>query len=335
MTLKNAILVVLESSEEGVAKTSLEALGQATILSERRKADLYTVSFSDEAGRVADIIRPYGATKLLNCPVSSLASRGASAFCDAMDAVLATYEPDTIVFGGSLWAEERAARLAARLGVGFARSVTGWDLDADNHLVFSRPVYGGRLVEDVMFSGEKTVMCSFRSHLFPLLKANGSGSVEITEIPPPEIPELAARLVERIPIELSGVSLTEAEVIVSGGKGMGGPEHFSILHELAEILHGEVGASRLAVDAGWMPPDRQVGQTGTVVAPKLYIACGISGAVQHRAGIRDAGFIVAINKDPRAPIFQFADAGIVGDLFEVVPALIRAARGRAQKVMKA
>jgi electron transfer flavoprotein alpha subunit len=252
-----------------------------------------------------------------------------------MEKVLASGDVGTIVFGGSQWAEERAARLSARLGVGFARSVTGWDLDADEHIVFNRPVYGGRLVEDVLFSGGKTVICSFRSHLFPLLKANDTQPVEVTEIVPPDIPELAARLVDRIPIETSGVSLTEAEVIVSGGKAMGGSDNFSILHELAEVIHGEVGASRLAVDAGWMPPDRQVGQTGTVVAPKLYIACGISGAVQHRAGIRDAGFIIAINKDPRAPIFQFADAGIVGDLFEVVPALTRAARGRAQKVMKA
>jgi electron transfer flavoprotein alpha subunit len=327
-------LVVLESSEEGVAKTSLEALGQARILSEKWITDLIAVSFSDNSGRVADFINTYGVTNLLNCPVSKLASRGASAFCDVMEKILASNEASAVVFGGSLWAEERAARLAARLGVGFARSVTGWELDPDNRLVFSRPVYGGRLVEDGVFSGEKTIICSFRSHLFPLVKASSSGPAEVSEIAPPDIPEFAARLVDRIPIETSGVSLTEAEVIVSGGKGMGGPENFSILHELAGVLHGEVGASRLAVDAGWMPPDRQVGQTGTVVAPKLYVACGISGAVQHRAGIRDAGFIVAINKDPRAPIFQFADAGIVGDLFEVVPSLTRAARSRAQKVMK-
>jgi electron transfer flavoprotein alpha subunit len=174
-------------------------------------------------------------------------------------------------------------------------------------------------------------MLTLRPNLFPAMPAGKGGDCSVEGVPAPPLPSLCSRLLEVRAAARAEPPLAEAEVVVSGGRGMGGAEGFRVLRELAEALGGVVGASRAAVDAGWMPPERQVGQTGTVVCPRLYIACGISGAMQHRAGIRDSRFIAAVNSDPQAPIFRFADAGIVGDLFEIVPLLAEGLRREGRR----
>jgi electron transfer flavoprotein alpha subunit len=210
-----------------------------------------------------------------------------------------------------------------------ASGIVAWELRPDGGLRVRRPVYGGRLVEDVEFCGEP-VIATLRPSVFPLPSPRDLPPAEIVELPAAASASPAVTLVQWLEEDRRAAGLAEAEVVVSGGRGMGGPEAFAMLEDLAAALGGVVGASRAAVDAGWMPPDRQVGQTGTAVSPRLYVACGISGAMQHRAGIRNARYIVAINNDPKAPIFRFADAGVVGDVFTVVPRLaaaLRAGRG--------
>jgi electron transfer flavoprotein alpha subunit len=210
-------------------------------------------------------------------------------------------------------------RLAARLGVGLAADCIGFSV-RDGRLMATRPIYAGKLWSEVAWKSSP-MLATLRPNVFKAGEAD-SGRQTAVERPRVTVPGSATRLVELREETQTGLpELAEAEIVVSGGRGMKGPENFGILEELARVLGAAVGASRAAVDAGWRPHRFQVGQTGRTVSPKLYIACGISGAIQHLAGMRTSKLIVAINKDPEAPIFKIADFGIVGDLFQVVPLL--------------
>jgi electron transfer flavoprotein alpha subunit len=192
----------------------------------------------------------------------------------------------------------------------------------DGNLVAKRPIYAGKAYATATFKDSSPQIATARPNVLELNEPDGSKSAEVVDAEfSLDDSQLKTKVVEIIQGEGAKVDLTEAERIVSGGRGMKGPENYTILEELADIIDATVGASRSAVDSGWRPHSDQVGQTGKVVSPNLYIACGISGAIQHLAGMSTSKYIVAINKDPEAPIFQKADYGIVGDLFEVVPAL--------------
>ena len=230
--------------------------------------------------------------------------------------------PAFIILPATANGKDLSARLSAALDCALASECTAVSLNGPS-LEVRRPVYAGKLIASVELSGSPQIV-TLRPHAFEAEKLNSS----------PTITELAFELPQGASVKefreekQKKVDLTEAEVVVSGGRGLGGAEQFRILEELAEALGGVVGASRSAVDAGWRPHSDQVGQTGKVVSPRLYIACGISGQIQHRVGMQDSKVIVAINKDPDAPIFKIADYGIVGDLFEVAPALTKALKSR-------
>lgn len=214
---------------------------------------------------------------------------------------------------------EFLARLAARLGAGLAADCVAFQR-ADGQLLATRPVYAGKLLCQVRWAGEPW-LATLRPNVFRAAEPV-EGRVPRVERPPVTVPAGASRFVERREEAQTGLpELTEADIVVSGGRGLRGPENFALLEELAKVLGAAVGASRAAVDAGWRPHRFQIGQTGRTVSPKLYIGCGISGAIQHLAGMRTSKIICAVNKDPEAPIFKIADFGLVGDLFEVVPAL--------------
>jgi len=218
-----------------------------------------------------------------------------------------------------------AGAVATELRTGLTADCTGLSISqADRLLEQTRPAFGGNIMATILTETHRPQMASVRPHVMPKpdFQSGRQGSVILEEFSLPE-DQITTKILEVIPLRSeSTVNLAAARVIVSGGRGMMGPENFALLRELADLLGGVIGCSRSAVDAGWLPHAHQVGQTGKTVKPKLYIACGISGAIQHLVGMQNSDYIIAINKDKNAPIFSVAHLGIVGDLFEILPALI-------------
>jgi electron transfer flavoprotein alpha subunit len=244
---------------------------------------------------------------------------------DVLAQLIQDRDVDTVLFANSVLAADVAAGLAARLDAGL-----NWDLvdlvQQDEKLVGKRPALQDTVYADVGWTSEPR-LALFRSGSFDPSESGGSAEVEDVPVSLEDF-STTARMVDQAHEESSGPSIEDAEVIVAGGRGLGGPENFTLVEELAKALGGAVGATRAVVDAGWYPYSTQVGQTGKTVSPKLYIACGISGAIQHKVGMQGSGVIVAINKDPNAPIFEFSDLGVVGDVHEIVPKLTELVRAR-------
>jgi len=223
--------------------------------------------------------------------------------------------------------KDLAPRAAARLGTACASDLTRIDVDENGTLRGRRPIYSGKAFARIAMSGAQPAVATLRPNAFPSGTPDSARSAEVVRLDPPlSADELRGRVVRLEKPEEQELDVAEASIVVSGGRGLKEPDNFSIIRDLAQALGGAVGASRAVVDAGWIDHAHQVGQTGKVVSPDLYIACGISGAVQHLAGMSSSKVIVAINKDPEAPIFKVAHYGIVGDVFEIVPALTEAVR---------
>jgi electron transfer flavoprotein alpha subunit len=233
------------------------------------------------------------------------------------------YHPEIFLVGATILGRDLAGSIATRIRTGLTADCTELAIDGNKKiLAATRPTFGGNLMATILCQTKRPQMATVRPRVLPLPaplpKANGELITHLLEMKEEDIP---VKVVRFIPSEVQ-FNIEYADVIVSGGRGVGGPDGFKLLQELADRLGGVVGASRPVVDAGWLPHEHQVGQTGKTVRPKLYIAAGISGAVQHRVGMSGADFILAINTDPNAPIFQIADLAIVGDLYEVIPELI-------------
>jgi electron transfer flavoprotein alpha subunit len=267
----------------------------------------------------------YGASKVYASDDEALASPLPQPRVDALASVVEKESPDAVLFGASVLSADIAAGLAARLEAGL-----NWDLTdlsvADGELVGKRPALGDTVLVDVGWTSTRR-LALVRSGALDPVESGGSAEVEELEVEVSDFSTLAT-LVEQTQEESSGPSIEDADIIVAGGRGLGSPEGFTLLEELAAALGGAVGATRAVVDAGWYPYSTQVGQTGKSVSPKLYIACGISGAIQHKVGMQGSGTIVAINKDPNAPIFDFCDLGVVGDLHQIVPKLTELAKAQ-------
>jgi electron transfer flavoprotein alpha subunit len=244
---------------------------------------------------------------------------------DALAQIVREQDVGTVFFGASVLAADVAAGLAARLGAGI-----NWDLvdvvrDGDR-LVGKRPALGDSVVADVGWKDEPKIAL-FRSATFDPQQTGGGADVQDVQVTFEDF-SLQTKMIDQAHEEKTGPALEDADVIVAGGRGLGEPDNFKLVEALAAALGGAVGATRAVVDAGWYPYNAQIGQTGRVVSPKLYVACGISGAIQHKVGMQNSGTIVAINKDPNAPIFEFADLGVVGDLHAIVPKLTELVRAR-------
>lgn len=246
----------------------------------------------------------------------------ASADCDTLTEILSEIvkeeNPDVVLLANTPMAKDIAPRIAGRVGLGCVSDVTGISKD-DGKIIYTRPAYGGTILEHIVVDG--TAVVTVRNGSFP--KPEAGSKAEVTEKAiEVQADALKSKIIDRVKEISESVNLEEAEVIVSGGRGLGSEENFKLVEELARVLGGVVGATRPAIENGWIPRTHQVGQSGKIVSPKLYIACGISGATQHTSGMSSSNYIVAINKDEEAPIFEIADVSIVGNVNEILPVMI-------------
>jgi len=316
------ILVFIEQRDGTIRKGSLEALSEARRQAAAAGWPVAAVLPGSGIESEAAKLGAWGAQKVFVADDPNLKLYSAEGYAEAVAKAAERFGPDAIFFSATAMGRDLAPRVAARLGVGGLADVTALELDGDL-FVARRPVYSGKAVATVDTAGKKPQVISLRPNVFPAEEVGGSAEVVKLDGLQLSIRALVKELVAKGEGE---IDVAEADIIVSGGRGLKGPENFRLIRELADLLGAAVGASRAAVDAGWIEHAHQVGQTGKVVSPTLYIACGISGAIQHLAGMSSSKIIVAINKDPDAPIFKVADYGVVGDLFQVVPAMIEEIR---------
>jgi electron transfer flavoprotein alpha subunit len=313
-------LVFLEHHEGEFVKNSLGVLSKAAQLGEA-----HAVVVGSGVRELAPRAGGYGATKVLVADDESVAKPLPQPRVDVLANVVRDRGYDTVLFGQSVLSADVAAGLAARLDAGL-----NWDLvdlvQDDGKLVGRRPALQDSVYVDVGWKSEPR-LALFRSGAFDPQQTGGDADVEDVSV---ELEDFSTRatMIEQAHAESSGPSIEDADVIVAGGRGLGGPENFKLAEELAQALGGAVAATRAVVDAGWYPYAAQVGQTGKTVSPKLYVALGISGAIQHKVGMQSSGTIIAINKDSNAPIFEFADLGVVGDVHQIVPKLTELVRER-------
>ncbi|MCM3726639.1 electron transfer flavoprotein subunit alpha/FixB family protein [Neobacillus cucumis] len=308
------VLVFVESKDGKLRNVSFEALTSARQLANGGKVT--AVLFGTGATEFIKEVSQYGSDKVYVLEDAALETYTTDAYTQALCQVIEEVQAEVILMGHTAIGKDVAPRVAARLGAGLASDCTGADLE-NGDIIFTRPIYAGKAFQKKAFNQGK-VFATLRPNNFEIQE-----NPVVAEVVPfqPVIKDLRTIVKEIVRKTSSGVDLSEAKVIISGGRGVKSKDGFKPLQELAEVLGGAVGASRGACDAEFCDYALQIGQTGKVVTPDLYIACGISGAIQHLAGMSNSKVIVAINKDPEAPIFQVADYGIVGDLFEVVPLL--------------
>ena len=321
--MQGPILVFAESSESEFRKSAFEAVTEARRLADLSRTEVHALSIGQGVKDQASPLGKFGADKVWIADDESLRLFHPDLCRQIALDLTKKINPSVILLPATSTGKDLAPRLAIHLNTVVAADCTELEI-RDDELIATRPAYAGKVLLKVKMKGNPKVV-TLRPNVFTA-----------KELTPPLIPKVESLSFEK-PLTRMTVKefvthgpkkqdLTEAGVIVSGGRGMGGPENYKILEDLASVMGGVVGASRASVDAGWRPHSDQVGQTGRTVSPTLYIACGISGAIQHRVGMINSKVIVAINKDPEAPIFGFADYGIVGDVFEVVPALTREMR---------
>lgn len=314
------VLAVIEQKNGELRKSSFELLGAGRQLADQLGAQFSAVLAGQNIKGLVDEVASYGVDKIFVADDEKLAQYTTEAYTDVIGKVVAKEQPSYVILSHTGAGKDLAPRLAQRLGAGLASDCTGVEVEGDS-LVLTKPMYAGKAIATVAGEGE-TYLVTFRPNALGTVAAAGSKNPEVVDVAV-EIDPNALRVIIKEIIEKSTgrPGLTEAEIIISGGRGMKGPENFAMIEEIADLLGAAVGASRAAVDAGWRDHGDQVGQTGKTVGPILYIAVGISGAIQHMAGMGSSKVIVAINKDPEANIFKVADFGIVGDLFDVLPVL--------------
>jgi electron transfer flavoprotein alpha subunit len=314
-------LVFLEHHDGELVKNSLAVLSKAASLGGGVQGVVIGAGVRDTAAKAG----AYGASRVWVAEGAALEAPLPQPRVDVLERLVRDNGYETVMFGQSVLAADVASGLAARLDAGL-----NWDLtdlvEQNGTLVGKRPALQDSVIVDVGWKS-KPRLALFRSGAFDPQESGGDAEVEDVHVELQEF-STAATMVEQAHAESEGPSIEDAQVIVAGGRGLGAPENFKLVEELAQALGGAVAATRAVVDAGWYPYAAQVGQTGKNVSPKLYIAVGISGAIQHKVGMQSSGTVVAINKDPNAPIFEFADLGVVGDVHQVVPKLTELVRQR-------
>jgi electron transfer flavoprotein alpha subunit len=317
------VWVFIEHEHGKVANVSFELLGEGRKLADTLGCHLSGMIFGNGVDGFIKEVIAYGAEKVYVTESPVLDQYRADPYACAATNLIRKYKPEIVLFGATTQGRDFAGTVATTLEVGLTADCTGLDIDPETkYLRQTRPAFGGNIMATILdYPNYRPQMSTVRPKVFAMPKRDDSRKGEIIREPLPMTEEQVRTKILEFIKGTEAVNLVDAEIIVSGGRGLGNSENFKVIRELAGVLGAAVGASRAAVDSGWIPYEHQVGQTGRTVRPKIYIASGISGAIQHLAGMKTSDIIIAINKDPEAPIFKVATYGIVGDLFTVLPML--------------
>ena len=316
------ILSILELKNDRITNGSFEVLTEANKIATEKKQENIAMIIGEINNNNIERLKEYGINSLFLCSIGTTNVYSPDSYRDIILKIIKQTNPEIILFSGTSLGKDLAPRIAANKEYSIATDCTSISVKSEE-LEVKRPIYAGKIIETVILKINNPIVISLKINSFDINKQS-QNEPNITKVEN----EIKENHTNQIPIlkeiifpEKKTLDVSEASIIVSGGRGMKDPKNFNIIEELADILNAAVGASRAVVDAGWRPHSEQVGQTGKIVSPNLYIACGISGAVQHQVGMINSKCIVAINKDKNAPIFKFSDYGIIGDLFEIVPEL--------------
>ncbi|MCS4455024.1 electron transfer flavoprotein subunit alpha [Clostridium botulinum] len=330
------VWVYAEQRQGELTPVVIELLGEGKKLANEIGTDLSAILLGDNVGSLAEELIKYGANKVYVADDKKLENYTTDAYTTVISNAIDQYKPESVLFGATHIGRDLAPRIAARVDTGLTADCTKLEIDPEaKNVKQTRPAFGGNLMATIVCKNHRPQMSTVRPGVMEKAKYNEDNKGEIIDIKVAlSEDEIRTKVLEIIKSSKKQVSLVDADFIVSGGKGLGNPDGFKLLKELADLLGGVVGSSRAAVDIGWIEHSHQVGQTGTTVKPVIYIACGISGAIQHVAGMSNSDIIIAINKDENAPIFEIADYGIVGDLYEIVPILIEEVKKLNKKTKK-
>jgi electron transfer flavoprotein alpha subunit len=319
------VFVVAEQRDGKIMKVSYELIGKARELANDLGQDVVAVLMGSGVEAVAGDLAKAGADKVIVVDDPILAEYVTEPYTKAVTAVIKANDPEIVLFGASSIGRDLAPRVSARIHTGLTADCTKLEIDPETKLLnMTRPAFGGNIMATILCADFRPQMATVRPGVMQALEScDKVGTVEKFAVEFTAA-DMNVEICEVVKTDKKSVDITEAKILVSGGRGVGSAEGFAPLKELADALGGEIAGSRAAVDNGWVDKDRQVGQTGKTVRPDLYVACGISGAIQHAAGMEESEFIVAINKEDSAPIFSICDLGIVGDLNKIVPKLTEA-----------
>ncbi len=327
------VAVFLEQHEGTVAGVSYEMLGEGRKLADQLGEKLVAVLIGSDMHKVAETMVKYGADRVVYMDGADLKSFRDDSYAQLVSEFVDQEKPSILLAGATAVGRSFIPKVAARVWGGLTADCTRLDVDTERKLLLgTRPAFGGNLMATIVAPHHRPQIATVRHKVMKAAEydAKRTGEVAIHTITPGHVKERTT-IIDIVKEIESTVNIAEADIIVSGGRGMGKPENFALIKELAEVLGGAVGASRAAVDSEWIPYSHQVGQTGKTVCPKVYIACGISGSVQHMAGMQSSDYIIAINKDRDADIFQIANLGIVGDVMEILPQLIKEFKEQTQE----
>ena len=315
------VFVFVEQAENKINGVAYELIGEGKSLAETLKTEVTAVLLGANLAGLEKKLASYGANKVIVIDDPALETYMTEPYAKALTEVVTTYKPEIVLFGATAIGRDLAPRLSARVHTGLTADCTSLAIQEEtNNLMMTRPAFGGNIMATILCPEHRPQMATVRPGVMKRITPIEGATCEVEELKVSGLAESKNVEILDIIMKISEkMDIMEANVLVSGGRGMGGPENYNILEDLADALGGTISASRASVDAGWQPKDRQVGQTGKTVRPNLYIACGISGAIQHLAGMEESEIIVAINKDASAPIFDVADFGIVGDVHKVIP----------------
>ena len=320
---RTGVWVFVEQKNGRVSTSSLELLGKAQSLGESIGQDVFAMILGRDVAALADGLAEYGADHVCVAEHNALETYRTLSYTKVIEQIIHARRPNILLMGATPLGRDLAPRVSRRVGAGLTADCTELSIDPkDSVLLQTRPAFGGNVMATIANRYSRPQMATVRPGIMEIVKTPGKKSARIVHAVSLDEKEIQTKILESVQEAKGRVDLSKAKRIVAGGRGMGSADGFKRLDELASLIDGQVAGTRVAVEEGWIPPENQVGQTGQSARPDLYIACGISGAIQHRAGMMHSRHIVAINKDPRAAIFSVADWGIVGDVRDVVPEMI-------------